>query len=134
MMDEAIKLLKDYEDWEAQLILDGDCWDGEFPVIKNEHFDKLLELQTRRNKILNIEKEVGVSSTSTTKDGDLHGVSESNAKRVESTEEVQGNGSLEKITDTENLICPICKKSDYSLWEDGIYCNHCDNSSNWDKL
>ena len=102
-MDEAIKLLKDYENWEAQLILDGDCWLNEFPVVKDEHYDKMLELQARRNKILNIEKEIGGSSTSTTKDGGLHSVRDSHVKRVESTEEVGGKGSLEKITDTEKV-------------------------------
>ena len=55
------------------------------------------------------EKEIGVSSTSNTKDGVLHGVSEFSASVIGSTEEVQGNGSLEKITDTENILnCFLC--------------------------
>ena len=52
------------------------------------------------------EKELG-GSGALPSNGDLHSVRDSHASDIESTEEVGGNGSLEKITDTENK-CVNC--------------------------
>lgn len=79
--------------------------------MKAELYKTLFEILIKRisvpdayTKILSLmgEKEIGVSSTSNTEHGGLHGVSESHASGAKTTEEVGGNGSLEKITDTEN--------------------------------
>jgi len=54
----AIDVLKGYEKWEAELLLDNEAWDGGFerplPRLTEKLFDRLLELQTLRNKILEL--------------------------------------------------------------------------------
>lgn len=53
--EEMVRLLRDYEQWEGDLILSDEAWDGgvaEFPTITEELWDRLLVLQTRRGKIL----------------------------------------------------------------------------------
>lgn len=57
----AIKLLKDYEQWEADLIADNEMW---WPYVSKDRisgktYDKMLELQERRNEILRQQKEGG---------------------------------------------------------------------------
>lgn len=62
------------------------------------------------------EKELGVLSTSTTKDGVSHSVRDSHASDLEVTKEVRSNGSLEKITNTENK-CPRCGEKSVEEFE-----------------
>lgn len=57
--DEAEALaaaLRDYERWEADVILDGECWapDGEAPLprLTQELWDRLIVLQGKRNAAL----------------------------------------------------------------------------------
>lgn len=48
--------LRDYERWEADVILDGECWapDGEAPLprLTQELWDRLIVLQGKRNAAL----------------------------------------------------------------------------------
>jgi len=52
----AIEVLKEYEKWEAELLLSNEAWDGGFesplPRLTEILFDRLLEIQTLRNKVL----------------------------------------------------------------------------------
>jgi len=51
----AIEILKRYEQWEANLILSQEAWDGgllTLPKLTQELWDELLEIQTLRNEIL----------------------------------------------------------------------------------
>ena len=68
-------------------------------ITASESADQILSLMG--------EKEIGVLSTSTTKDGVSHIVRDSHASGAKTTEEVRSNGSLEKRTDTEK-ICTGC--------------------------
>lgn len=52
-----VSFIKEHEEWEANLIKDSSCWESEYPEIKNEHFDKMMELQSKRNAILNYLKQ-----------------------------------------------------------------------------
>lgn len=51
---EARAVLKGYEQWEAGVLMDDKCWPqgAPWPVIKEEHFDRMMELQEQRNKAL----------------------------------------------------------------------------------
>lgn len=51
---ESLKLLlKKYEEWEADVILTDECWDDHAtPRLTQKQWDKLLELQTERNRLL----------------------------------------------------------------------------------
>ena len=90
--------------------------------MKNDKLIKLLrEFQNKeagfwqtyqRISSLMGEKELGVLSTSTTKDGDLHSVRDSHASGSKSGEEVRSNGSLEKITSNGNT-CNYCNGQGY---------------------
>ena len=64
-------------------------------ISASEGADRILSLMG--------EKELGVLSTSNTKDGDLHGVRDSHASELEVTKEVRSNGSLEKRTSDEKI-------------------------------
>lgn len=48
----AVKVLREWERWEADIILDGNCWPGPWPVITEPHYDALVTngLQVRRTK------------------------------------------------------------------------------------
>jgi hypothetical protein len=47
------EVLKKYEDWEAELIRDDRCWQsGSNPKLTSELWDKLIEIQGQRNKVL----------------------------------------------------------------------------------
>lgn len=52
----ALEVLKEYEKWEAELLLSNEAWDGGFerplPRLTEELFDGLLEIQILRNKVL----------------------------------------------------------------------------------
>ncbi len=51
---DAIDLLKEYEQWEADLISDNQMWWPNVPKdrISGKTYDKMMELQAKRNKIL----------------------------------------------------------------------------------
>ncbi len=48
---ELVEALREYEAWEADLILTGD-WKSEFPRMTAAQYDKMIELQTKRNEAL----------------------------------------------------------------------------------
>jgi hypothetical protein len=56
MPSAAHKVLSDYEEWEAELISDNRCWEPEGmasnPRLTSELWDKLIEIQCQRNKVL----------------------------------------------------------------------------------
>ena len=47
-----IDVLKRYEQWEANLIMEDSCWEGSTPTLTNELYEELLEIQELRNKAL----------------------------------------------------------------------------------
>lgn len=53
-MAEALSLLKEYEQWEADLIADNEMWWPSVPKdrISGKTYDKMIELQAKRNKLL----------------------------------------------------------------------------------
>lgn len=52
---DMVRLLKDYERWQADLVLSDKTWDTPtgLPMLTQEQNDRLIELQLRRNAILN---------------------------------------------------------------------------------
>lgn len=53
---QLINLLKEWIEWEAQFILDNECWsydDIDFPVFNQKMYDSYLELMDTRQKVLN---------------------------------------------------------------------------------
>jgi hypothetical protein len=48
--DALLALLKDYEQWEADIILEQKCWKDEFVQLTPELYDRMIELQTERNR------------------------------------------------------------------------------------
>lgn len=55
--EKAEKVLRGYEQWEANLLLTNEAWreNKAYPQLTAELFDELLELQKQRNEILNNE-------------------------------------------------------------------------------
>ncbi len=55
-LDAALALLAEYEEWEAELISDNRCWGPEgmnsLPSLTQQLYDKMLELQAKRNEVL----------------------------------------------------------------------------------
>ena len=50
---ELESVLRAYEQWEADLIMDNDSWrDRNLPLIKQSQWDRLMEIQTLRNAVL----------------------------------------------------------------------------------
>jgi len=52
---DMVKLLKAYEQWEADLIMSDEAWDNgraALPTLTYPLYDKLLELQAERNRLL----------------------------------------------------------------------------------
>lgn len=47
-----IEVLKRYETWEANLIMEDSCWEGSLPTLTNELYEELLEIQKLRNEAL----------------------------------------------------------------------------------
>ena len=47
-----IDVLKRYETWEANLIMEDSCWGGGMPTLTNELYEELLEIQKLRNEAL----------------------------------------------------------------------------------
>ena len=87
-------------------------------ISASEGADRILSLMG--------EKELGVLSTSNTKDGVSHIVRDSHASELEVTEEVRSNGSLEKRTEAKE-VCELDR--DYrvcGLWGlDNFGCLNC---------
>lgn len=52
-------LLKAYEEWEGGLILDDKAWEvgAEFPTLTQPLYDKMMELQKERNRVLKFVEE-----------------------------------------------------------------------------
>jgi len=49
----AADVLKAYEQWEADLIMENKCWEGrEIPQLTGELWNRMLELQAMRNRAL----------------------------------------------------------------------------------
>ena len=51
-VDEARELLREYEQWEADLILDSGAWRTDPPVLTEALQDSFIALQTKRNALL----------------------------------------------------------------------------------
>ena len=51
-VEDAVGLLKEYELWEAALILDNGAWRSEPPVLTEALQDSFIALQTKRNDFL----------------------------------------------------------------------------------
>ena len=53
-IDKAIELLRDYEQWEADLISDNSMWwpYRDKDAVHGKTYDKMLVLQEKRNKVL----------------------------------------------------------------------------------
>jgi hypothetical protein len=47
-----VDVLKRYEQWEANLIMEDSCWEGSMPTLTPELYEDLLEIQKLRNKAL----------------------------------------------------------------------------------
>lgn len=52
MKEKMLKFLQDQQEWEAGIISDNKCWQGDYPVIYGNHHDKMIDLQTRRNILI----------------------------------------------------------------------------------
>lgn len=50
--DKCIEVLERYENWEANLIMDENCWEDETPKLSNKLYEELLEIQNLRNEVL----------------------------------------------------------------------------------
>ncbi len=49
---EMAEVLKEYEKWEAALILDDEAWPGAMPTLTYELYDWMIRLQGKRNAAL----------------------------------------------------------------------------------
>ena len=47
-----IDVLKRYEQWEANMILEPKCWEKAYPELTEELYEELMEIQELRNKAL----------------------------------------------------------------------------------
>jgi uncharacterized protein YwgA len=47
-----IEVLKRYEQWEANMILEPKCWKNAYPELTEELYEELMEIQELRNKAL----------------------------------------------------------------------------------
>lgn len=47
-----IDVLKRYEQWEANLIMEDSCWEGSMTTLTKELLEELIEIQELRNKAL----------------------------------------------------------------------------------
>ncbi len=50
--DAAVALLKEYEQWEADIILENECWTGQNVRLTDELYERIIALQTKRNVVL----------------------------------------------------------------------------------
>ena len=51
-LEKLINVLKKYEQWEANLIIEDSCWEGSMPTLTNKLYEELLEIQKLRNDVL----------------------------------------------------------------------------------
>ena len=51
-IQELVAVLKAYEQWEADIILENECWSGQNLRLTDEIYDRMIELQTMRNAAL----------------------------------------------------------------------------------
>lgn len=51
-LEKLINVLKKYEQWEANLIIEDSCWEGSLPTLTNKLYEELLEIQKLRNDVL----------------------------------------------------------------------------------
>lgn len=49
---QLIEVLKKYEQWEANLIMEDSCWEGAMPTLTEKLYEELLEIQKLRNEAL----------------------------------------------------------------------------------
>ena len=49
---EVLLLLKAYEQWEADIILENKCWTGQNIQLTDELYERMIVLQGRRNKAI----------------------------------------------------------------------------------
>lgn len=50
--EKAEAVLMAYQQWEADIILDRDCWLREGMTVDRHHYDRMIEIQTMRNEAL----------------------------------------------------------------------------------
>jgi hypothetical protein len=59
--DAMLAALLAWQQWEAEIIRDSECWGGdgsaEWPTITEPHYERLIELQTVRNQAIKLAKE-----------------------------------------------------------------------------
>ena len=48
----TLDLLRQWEQWEADIITDDKAWPGNEMTINGSHYDKMLELQIKRNEAI----------------------------------------------------------------------------------
>ena len=46
------KWLFDYEKWQADIIMDDECWLGAWPAITAPHYDRMMEMQNELNALI----------------------------------------------------------------------------------
>lgn len=49
-----LALLKAYEQWEADIIMENKCWTGQNIRLTDQPYDRMIELQTERNRVLGL--------------------------------------------------------------------------------
>jgi hypothetical protein len=50
--DALVKLLKAYEQWEADIILENKCWTGQNVQLTDDLYERMIQLQAERNRVL----------------------------------------------------------------------------------
>ena len=51
-VEEQKVVLKKYEEWEAKLIMEDNCWENGLPELTQELFEEFLEIQELRNQAI----------------------------------------------------------------------------------
>ena len=51
-IEEAVALLRGYEQWEADLVLTNEAWGSDLPRLTESLYDSFMELQAKRNAFL----------------------------------------------------------------------------------
>ena len=55
--DAALAALREYEAWEADLILEAACWADGLPMLTQDLYDRFIAIQTKRNAVLSGQQE-----------------------------------------------------------------------------
>jgi len=55
-VEEQKAVLKKYEEWEAKLIMEDNCWENGLPELTQELFEEFLDIQELRNQAIREQK------------------------------------------------------------------------------